>query len=80
MRRDDNQGADDLTNENFQDFNMELREDVKSEEVKWLVLDELLKEGKTLYDEITQKKKDKQASVVRKSPKEKGKFFNRWAS
>lgn len=80
VRRDDNQGADDLTNENFQDFNMELRENVKSEDVKWLVLDDLLKEGKILYEEITQKKKIKKNSSVSKSPKEKGKFFNKWAS
>ena len=65
VKRDDNQGADDLTNEVFTKFSGDLRVDRKEEDIKWRVLDGLLEASKALYEKLQRSKADK-ASAKRK--------------
>ncbi len=57
VRRDGNQWADDLTNEEFQRFSPALRVEVNPEKIKWRVFDRIDAESRRLYDQI-QKYKD----------------------
>ena len=50
--RDQNEEADALTNRDFSAFSPALRIDVKIEDLKWLVLDDLLKSADQLYQEV----------------------------
>ena len=84
VRRDDNQGADDLTNCIFTRFAEEKRVHFKVEEGTWLVLDELMKESKKVFEEIQEMKlrkkeeKAKKGSAYPRKRVKKGKFFDRW--
>lgn len=86
VKRDENQEADDLTNEVFTKFKMENRREVKSSEVKWIVMDKLVKESALLYDKITKlkdkQKKDRVEPTRKRSQmgKKKDKVFGRWSS
>ena len=82
VKREDNQEADDLTNEEFEKFQPEKRRHVKSCNIHWLVLDKLMKESSSLYEEINLKKQEKRSSKKDgiRGAKKKGKFFHRWTS
>ena len=80
VRRDDNQAADDLTNENFEKFDIEQRKSIGSGDIQWIVLDKLLVDSGNLYAEIRAAKEEKSQSKKLLDPKKKGKFFKRWAS
>ena len=64
VRRDGNQWADDLTNEEFSKFSLSQRVDIDAKMVKWRIFDRLDAESKKLYDQIqeikisTKKKKE----------------------
>ena len=80
VRRDENQLADDLTNEEFGKFNMDLRVRVTEDNCRWLVLDELLVESRELYEEIQAfRDKKRRSKVLEKEEKKakKRKFFGR---
>ena len=83
IRRDENQHADDLTNNELGNFSDEKRRRPWDDGSKWLVLDELEEDSRSLYIEI-QERKEKQASAKRNggvSKKgKKRKFFTRWSS
>ena len=66
VRRDDNQLADDLSNEEFGKFELERRIRVTKENCKWKVLDELLKESKELFDEVQAFKEKKRKAKADK--------------
>lgn len=51
-KRDNNVGADSLTNEDFSDFSKELRVEVKEEDLKWKVLDALCPRSSQLFEEV----------------------------
>lgn len=86
IRRDENQAADDLTNEEYGKFNMDNRVRVTKENCGWLVLDKLLPKSEALYLEIQNFKRrkaeeKKSKGVVPKKKKSGGaKFFGRWHS
>ena len=84
IRRDENQLADDLTNEEFSKFDMEMRVRVTRDNLEWLVLEELLPESNELYTEIQKFKEEKQkkrkADVEMNKRKKKQKYFGRWNS
>lgn len=82
VRRDDNQRADDLTNEEFKEFCEERRVRVTRENCKWEVLDELLPESEQLFREVQAFKEKKRSEKAKKNEeKKKGqKFFGRWNS
>lgn len=83
IKREENQLADDLTNEEFGKFDEKKRVIVTEEKCKWVVLGELLPESEELYRELQaakEKKKQEKKNVV-KLPNAKGrKFFGRWIS
>ena len=62
LRRDNNTDADDLSNEDWKKFNEEKRVCIDTKEVKWIILEELMKKGKELYDEVTKLKEEKKRS------------------
>ena len=81
IRRDENQRADDLTNEEFGHFNMDKRITVDKRKVKWLVLDSLLEQSQELYDSILLLKEEKRKrKAALPKVKSKAKFFKRWDS
>eukprot|EP00438_Fugacium_kawagutii_P020823 Skav200760 [mRNA] locus=scaffold2001:111991:116283:- [translate_table: standard] len=81
IKRDENQGADGLTNEDFSKFDMAKRVHIETKDFEWLVLGELIRESEKLYREIAEKKaQNRNLKNSRRSPKEKGKFFKRWSS
>ena len=55
VRRDDNQGADDLTNLEFSKFDLGRRREVTEKDLKWIVMDDLLKESEVLYKEVRER-------------------------
>ena len=67
LRRDSNQRADDLTNENFDMFDSALRIPLKGEELEWKVLDKLLRHSDSFYKEV----KTRKASAAVKLPASK---------
>ena len=75
VRRDGNQLADDLTNENFEKFDPALRVVVSGSEIKWRVFDKIDGESKKLYDQIRSikeaSKKNKLDGRVEEFPKGK---------
>ena len=82
VRRDGNELADALTNEDFSAFDHQRREAVEEGGLQWHVMDELLRGSEVLFNEIKEHKKKKQddgpkLSLARKKPK---KYFSRWKS
>ena len=70
IRRDANQLADDLTNENFKEFSPDFRIPLKGEEIEWRVLDKLLDHANGFYQELLRFKQGKAGPLkVRKSEK-----------
>ena len=57
--REKNQLADDLTNEKFDHFPMELRVRLVGGDTKWLVLDSLLKKAQEFHEELAKERKRK---------------------
>ena len=83
VRREDNQLADDLTNEEFAKFDSLRRIRVTRDNCKWVVLDKLLPRSKELYDEIQNFKKEQSLKKRKDEEKRRGpkrKFFGRWHS
>lgn len=82
VKRDDNQGADDLTNQEFGKFAEKLRRQVSEEDLRWSVMDGLLKDSEDLYKEIKEKQEERKArkQTLKKASTKKGKVFERWAS
>lgn len=63
VKRDGNQWADDLTNEEFTRFDPSLRVFLDPKDVKWRIFDKVNAESKTLYDQI---REVKESSKVKK--------------
>ena len=81
VRRDSNTDADDLSNENWKNFDEALRVNIETKEVQWIVLDGLMAKGKELYEEIREakekrKKKDEEKSTKRVAGR--GKILPKW--
>ena len=58
IRRDINQLADDLTNEEFKEFDPDLRIVLKGESFKWRILDRLLAHADSFYSELGTRKRE----------------------
>ena len=71
IRREANQLADDLTNENFKEFCPKFRVPLKGEDIQWRVLDKLLEHANGFYQELLHFKQQGKAgpAKVRKSEK-----------
>ena len=67
IRRDANQLADDLTNENFKEFSPDFRSPLKGKDIQWRVLDKLLEHANGFYRELLRFKRG--PLKVRKSEK-----------
>ena len=84
VRRDENQLADDLTTEEFGKFDASKRIQVNEENLRWLVLEELLPESNKLFEEVQKFKEEKRRLKDEKKnlkdKKKKQKFFGRWNS
>ena len=82
VRRDGNELADALTNEDFSSFELQRREAIGEEHFQWFVMDELLKGSKELFEEIKEHKaRKKESKTALKAGKTKSKkFFGRWNS
>ena len=57
IRRDLNQLADDLTNEEFKMFDMAFRIPLKGEDLQWKILDQLLGHAKSYFEDISCRKR-----------------------
>eukprot|EP00435_Cladocopium_sp_Y103_P063578 s369_g25.t1 len=79
IRRDENQRADDLTNQDYHAFDLKRRVRVTEENCKWVVLDELLPESDKLYKEVQEFKEKKKTEKARRMKRKTGgrKFFGR---
>ena len=82
IRREENQRADDLTNQDYRAFDETKRVRVTPENCKWTVLDELLPESEELYKEVQKFKEEKKIKKMEMVKKKRGgrKFFGRWNS
>ena len=82
VRRDENQRADDLTNQDYHAFDEKKRIRVTPDNCKWMVLGELLPESEELYQEVQKFKEAKRSEKAEKLRRKKGghKFFGRWNS
>ena len=83
IRRDENQGADDLTNENFEKFDEEKRVHLKGSDIRWRVMDELMEGSMKLYEEVRKMKEDQKATARKFPSKKKGggnpkKILGKW--
>ena len=58
IRRDINQLADDLTNEEFKEFDSDLRIELRGENFKWRILDRLLAHADSFYQEQGTRKQE----------------------
>ena len=58
----ENQGADDLTNEEFGKFDVNKRIHLRGEDIKWKVLKELMEGSLQLYEEVRKMKEDQKAA------------------
>ena len=65
IRRDLNQLADDLTNENFASFDPNFRVDLKGEALEWRVLGRLLAHATSYFEELGSAKRTKKAPATR---------------
>ena len=74
IRRDLNQLADDLTNENFASFDPNFRVDLKGEALEWRVLGRLLAHATSYFEELGSAKRTKKAPATRfaKRPRKLG--------
>ena len=59
--RGENQEADDLTNEDFSKFSLDMRVSVNPAEIRWIVLPEVMKSSQDLYSDIVRLKKQKRS-------------------
>ena len=66
IRRDLNQLADDLTNENFASFDPAFRIPLRGEELEWKILGKLLGHAESYYEELNLRK--------RARPRKRGRF------
>ena len=81
VRRDGNELADALTNEDFSAFEPQRRELVGENHFQWFVMDELLRGSEELFNEIKEHKVRKKAKHSAGPAKKKAKkFFGRWNS
>ena len=58
LQRGINQLADDLTNEEFKEFDSDQRIDLRGEDFKWRTLDRLLAHADSLYRELGTRKRE----------------------
>ncbi|OLP80382.1 hypothetical protein AK812_SmicGene39225 [Symbiodinium microadriaticum] len=65
IRRDLNQLADDLTNENFASFDPNFRIDLKGEALEWRVLGRLLRHATSYFEELGEVKRTKKVHATR---------------
>ena len=65
IRRDLNQLADDLTNENFASFDPNFRIDLKGEALEWRVLGRLLRYATSYFEELGEAKRTKKVHAAR---------------
>ena len=65
IRRDLNQLADDLTNENFANFDPNFRIDLKGEALEWRVLGRLLRYATSYFEELGEAKRTKKVHATR---------------
>ena len=65
IRRDLNQLADDLTNENFASFDPNFRIDLKGEALEWRVLGRLLRFTTSYFEELGEAKRTKKVHATR---------------
>ena len=69
IRRDINQLADDLTNEEFKEFDSGQRIDLRGEDFQWRILDRLLAHADSFYQELGARKREAPARVPKFSRK-----------
>ena len=65
IRRDLNQLADDLTNENFASFDPNFRIDLRGEALEWRVLGRLLRYATSYFEELGEAKRTKKVHATR---------------
>ena len=78
IRRDANQLADDLTNENFKEFSPDFRVPLKGEDIQWRVLDKLLEHANGFYQELLRFKQQGKAGPLKVSKSEKLRKLKPW--
>ena len=69
IRRDINQLADDLTNEEFKEFDSGQRIDLRGEDFQWRILDRLLAHADNSYQELGTRKREAPARMPKFSSK-----------
>lgn len=79
VQREENVLADALTNLEFDAFDERLREPVDEQNMGWLVMDELMQQSETLFEEIKKHKELKRVEKTKVAKKQQ-KFFAKWTS
>ena len=81
VRRDENQEADDLTNQEYGKFDSRKRVEVNKDTISWIVMDRLLESSSRPYEDIKNLKEEKKRKkATDEGGGKKGKFFSRWSS
>ena len=78
IRRDANQLADDLTNENFKEFSPDFRIPLKGKDIQWRVLDKLLEHANGFYRELLRFKRQGKAGPLKVRKSEKLRKLKPW--
>ena len=82
VRREENVDADDLSNENWSNFSIEMRDERRPDEMGWKVLDRLQQKGQELYQEIQELKEQrsvrKKEKAAQGKPRAAGKVLAKW--
>ena len=78
IRRDANQLADDLTNENFKEFSADFRIPLKGKDIQWRVQDKLLEHASGFYQELLRFKQQVRAGLLKVKKSEKLRKLKPW--
>ena len=78
IRRDANQLADDLTNENFKEFSPDFRTPLNGEKIEWRILDKLLDHANGFYQELLVFKRQGKAGPLKVKKSERPRKLKPW--
>ena len=84
VNRERNQEADDLTNLEFKRFSHEKRVKIEGKDIRWIVLDQLMKSSQQMYQEKLHRKEErkklKMETTKGRKKKTSKKFFTKWGA
>ena len=78
VKREENEDADSLTNEDFEKFEEEMRVKIDEKQVQWRILDRLYERSSQLFEEVKSLKEKKRAEKPTGGVSKRRKILERW--